>query len=633
MRYLPALAALLAVATASAELDITNPVIGNEELAGVETVVSLTIPPGLDAGGIMTDGETIEVSFDLIGVNNQQLFGPFAVNTIGGPVNYVDALGNSILADLGTANFLTAAQMPSVTSIRMKCRTSSATQGEYVEARFRSIDENVDEIIDIVLPDERPHVIAAVANISAGILRLDFSAPLTTYDPANSLNQTSVLDIDGNDFQFSKAPAFSGDEPSVTGISNARFKDGDPSRLVFDFDPLASNLSAGGYIRPAYEDTDATPANAMSVRGIFGYPAASDAVRVFVRGTCPSDLNNDLVTDSLDLAIVLSGWGDCPDPPVRATPRPARAPTVAPRGFGPIDITNPIDADQEFAGLETVVSMTIAPGLNSGGIMADAEAIEVAFDLIDAMGNVIFGPFALNTVGGVINYVDAVGNSIQVDLAEVNFVSATGNPAVTGIRMKCRTSSGAPLMFVEAAFDAADEGQDEVLEFIPRSARPALTSAIADGHTSTLTLTFSAALSNFNPDNNSNNTVPEFVNGADFQLGLDPIFYGDEAIATGISNARFVDGDPTTLVFDFDPQTSNIIFGGYIRPAYDDVDDTPADTMSIRDPLGYTAASDAVELIVQGACPSDANRDGVTDAFDLAIVLAGWGACPDPPAE
>ncbi len=65
------LAAVLAVAvaSASAQIDITSPVIDDEELAGANTIVTLDIAPGLQAiRGRVRDGGLLEFGFDIGGL-------------------------------------------------------------------------------------------------------------------------------------------------------------------------------------------------------------------------------------------------------------------------------------------------------------------------------------------------------------------------------------------------------------------------------------------------------------------------------------------------------------------------------------------------------------------------------------
>ncbi len=507
--------------------------------------------------------------------------------------------------------------------LTMKCRTTDGNS--QFETAPSAVDEASDERIRLVRPTHpRPALLGASADTKTGTLRLVFSEPLTNLDPLNDDNNTDIASLSGDDFQFRETNLFDGSEPPVTGLSNPRLEDGSPTVLLFDFDRDTSNLSTG-FIRPAHGPS-VEPLPTMDLRSPLGYAAAPyDRLLVLPVLSNPGDIDGDGVVDSSDLAIILSGWDACPDDPPRAEIR-APLPRAAPsRGSYPIDITNPVIGDEEFAGLDTVVTFDVAPGLDSGGVVLDAETIETSFDIINVTGDVIFGPFSINTVGGPINYVDAVGNTgVQADLGSVVFTSAIAHPVSHALRFKIRTSGGTAMQFESAPFDAEDETLDESIEVLLPDDAPALTSALADGKTNTLSLTFSTALTTFDPVNDQNHTNPALVDGNDFQFSMSPMFTGAEETVTGIANARFENNDPTTLVFDFAEGVSNLVAGGHIRPAYLDAESTPSIAMSVRDILGYHAASDAVEVQLANICPSDLNGDGLTDASDLAIVLAFW---------
>jgi len=615
------LAAVLAVAVASApaQIDITSPVSGDEELAGQNTIVTFNIAPNLQSiRGRVRDGGLLEFRFEILGLESPPL------TPLDGPAFYSEANGNTgIRVDLSEVDLTFFFGLGSTLHMTMKCRTLDGNS-RYETAPSAS-DEASDESIRLIHPNHpRPALAGISADSETGVLRLVFNEPLTNLDPLNADNNTQIQTLSGDEFQFSVSPEFDGSEPTVAGLSNPRLEDGNPSVLLFDYDTPTSAFTTG-YIRPAYGPDD-EPLAGMDLRSPVGYPAASSpALLVIPDPFVPGDITGDGVVDSGDLAIILSGWGACPDQPARAKTR-APLPNAAPsRGSYPINITNPVIGDEEFAGLDTVVTFDVAPGLGSGGVVLDGEAIETSFDIINVTGDVIFGPFPMNIIGGAVNYVDAVGNvGVQADLGSVVFSSVIAHPVSHALRFKIRTSGGTAMQFESAPFDAEDETLDESIEVLLPDDAPALTSALADGKTNTLSLTFSTALTTFDPVNDQNHTNPALVDGNDFQFSMSPMFTGAEETVTGIANARFENNDPTTLVFDFAEGVSNLVAGGHIRPAYLDNNFTPSTAMSVRDILGHNAASDAVEVQLANICPSDLNGDGVTDSSDLAIVLASW---------
>lgn len=285
-----------------------------------------------------------------------------------------------------------------------------------------------------------------------------------------------------------------------------------------------------------------------------------------------------------------------------------------------IDVQQPVVGDEEFAGLNTIVTFDVAAGLNAGGIVLDGEALEVSFDLIDDMANVVFGPFAVNTVGGAVNYVDGAGNAgVQVDLSEVNFTTALNNSTVTGIRLKLRTSSGTAMMFVEAPFDAADETMDEVLEGIKTGDEPALINAFISTDGMNAFLEFSQPLNVGGAGNDDNQTVIGSIDGTDFQIDSSDDFDGTEGAPAGLSNPAFLGANNTFIRFDRNDMTSDLNVNTWIRPSYDNMDMSANDVLSI---VGYEALSTAVQAVAQSPLT-------IESVEALAAVNAGSGANAD----
>lgn len=282
-----------------------------------------------------------------------------------------------------------------------------------------------------------------------------------------------------------------------------------------------------------------------------------------------------------------------------------------------ISIVQPVVGDDEFAGLNTIVTFDVAGGLNAGGIVLDGEALEMSFDLVDAAGNVVFGPFSVDTVGGAVNYADAGGNAgVQVDFGDVTFANALANPTVTGIRLKARTAGGTAMMFEQAPFDAGDESMDDVLEAVKIGDAPVLQAVFISTDGMSAFFQFSESLNVGAGGNDDNQTVLADIDGTDFQIDSADSFDGTEGAPAGLSNPAFLGGNNEFLQFDRNDMTSDLDVGTFVRPAFDNMAASTNDIFSI---VGYAVTDAAVEI-------AEVDDLTIESVEALSVVESGDGA-------
>jgi len=307
--------ALLASASL-AEIIINQPRVGDEEFAGERTAITFIVPPGLDSGGVVLDGDILEVCVDLVDDAGAVLYGPYELDTPSGPVDYNNAFGNvDVLVELGDLSIATELSDPLVSGVRLKIRTTNGAPGQFAEAAFDPKDESVDEVLSVVLPSEAPRIVSAVVDYQNDTLRVEFSRPMNVGSSANLFNQTNIVgnNVNGMDFQTASALPFDGTEATVGGLSNARFIGVPPfTTILFDYAHPKGQLEPVAYLRPSY-NPNGSPASTNSFRDITGYRALPNELQLmFVGAPCESDLNDDGVVNSSDLAVLLAGWGECP---------------------------------------------------------------------------------------------------------------------------------------------------------------------------------------------------------------------------------------------------------------------------------------------------------------------------------
>jgi len=296
-----------------------------------------------------------------------------------------------------------------------------------------------------------------------------------------------------------------------------------------------------------------------------------------------------------------------------------------------IDIVQPVLNDDEFAGLNTIVTFDVADGLDAGGVVLDGEALEVSFDLVDDMGNVVFGPFAVNTVGGAVNYNDGAGNAdVQVDLGEVTFGTALANTSVTGIRLKVRTPGGTAMMFEQAPFDAADETADEVLTAVKANEAPVLQNAFISTDGMNAFFEFDRPLNTGDAANDDNQTVLADIDGTDFQIDTADSFDGSEGAPAGLSNDAFLGANNNILQFDRNSMTTDLDAGDWVRPAYNAMGNAVNDIFSI---VGYQSTNDAVQVQTVSALTIEsvkAFKSLGAGANDDEVILVTFNLPLDP---
>jgi len=281
-----------------------------------------------------------------------------------------------------------------------------------------------------------------------------------------------------------------------------------------------------------------------------------------------------------------------------------------------VDVQQPVVGNDEFAGLNTIVTFDVPAALNGGGIVLDGEALEVSFDLINDAGDVVFGPFSVNTVGGAVNYVNAAGNAgVQVDLSEVTFGTALANASVTGIRLKLRTTGGTAMMFESAVLDG-DEANDEVLTAVKSGDAPNLINVFISTDGANAFLEFDQSLNVGAGGNDDNQTVIGDIDGTDFQIDTSDNFDGTEGAPAGLSNPAFVGATNNFIRFDRNDATTDLNVNTWIRPSFDNVPASQNDIFSI---VGYAATDTAVQAVAQSALT-------ITSVEALAAVNSGSGA-------
>ncbi len=234
-----------------------------------------------------------------------------------------------------------------------------------------------------------------------------------------------------------------------------------------------------------------------------------------------------------------------------------------------IDIVQPVSGDNEFAGLDTIVTFDLAAGLNGSGVTT-GQALVISFNAIDEDGNVLFGPFAVDLVGGPQNYNNAGMAGLQIDLSAVTFAGAFNNANVTGLQLNVTTADAPVGGPIEADFDAMDELNDEVLE--KDGDAPVLQEVFINDDGDAVFFVFSEPLNVNDAANDDNQTVIASVSSADFQIDTVNAFDGTEGNPAGLSNFTFLAGSNfTTIRADRNPGTTDLDSGTFVRANYDNM--------------------------------------------------------------
>lgn len=234
-----------------------------------------------------------------------------------------------------------------------------------------------------------------------------------------------------------------------------------------------------------------------------------------------------------------------------------------------IDVIQPVVGDNEFAGLDTIVTFDLAAGLNGSGVTTGA-ALVLTFNAIDEDGNVLFGPFSVDLVGGPQNYNNAGMAGLQIDLSAVTFTGAFNNASVTGLQLNVTTADAPAGGPIAADFDSADETADEVLE--KDGDAPVLQEVFLNDDGDAVFFVFSESLNNNDAANDDNHTVIANVDENDFQIDSTNSFDGTEGNPAGLSNFTFLPGSNfTTIRADRNAGTSDLDSGTFVRAFYDNM--------------------------------------------------------------
>ncbi len=264
----------LAAGTAQAQIDIIQPVIGNEEFAGQTTRLTLDVDAGL-AGAEMVDGDALVFEASLIDADGNEVFTGTAT-VVGGPINYVDAAGNAgIQVDLSLTSG--AINASSVVGIRMKVRTA-AGDGNFLLAPRDAADEANDEVLASSPTTATPSLINVFISTDGMNAFLEFDEPLNVGAGGNDDNQTVLAAIDGTDLQIDTSNNFDGTEGSPVGLSNPAFLGTSNTFLSFDRNDATSDLNVNSWIRPNY-DNAGTPVAQHQIMSIVGYLADNTAIQ------------------------------------------------------------------------------------------------------------------------------------------------------------------------------------------------------------------------------------------------------------------------------------------------------------------------------------------------------------------
>ncbi|MCA9307208.1 MAG: hypothetical protein KDA16_11785 [Phycisphaerales bacterium] len=234
-------------------------------------------------------------------------------------------------------------------------------------------------------------------------------------------------------------------------------------------------------------------------------------------------------------------------------------------GLDAMTIVQPVSGDDEFAGLDTIVTFDLAAGLNGTGQLITGEALDVSFNLLDVDGNVLFGPFAVTLVGGAQNYNNAGMAGLQIDLGTVVFTGAFNNASVTGVELNVTTATGTG---TTAAFDGADEANDQILE--KDGTAPTLLDVYINDAGDAAFFVFDSPLNVNDAANDDNQTVIANIDSTDFQIDTVNAFDGTEGNPAGLSNFTFLAGSNfTTIRCDRNAGTSDLDSGTFVRAFFD----------------------------------------------------------------
>ncbi len=267
----------LAAGTAYAGVDpitIQHPTIGDEEFAGQTTRVTLDVAAGL-AGAEMLDGDALVFEASLINADGVELFDGDA-NVVGGPINYVDAVGNpGIQVDLDITNG--AINATGVVGIQLRVRTAGGN-GDFLSAFRDAGNEANDEVLESSPTSATPSLINVFVSTDGMNVFLEFDESLNTGAAGNDDNQTVLAAIDGTDFQIDTSNNFDGTEGSPVGLSNPAFLGTNNTFIRFDRNEMTTDLDINDWIRPNF-DNAMPPVAQHDIFSIIGYTADSTAVQ------------------------------------------------------------------------------------------------------------------------------------------------------------------------------------------------------------------------------------------------------------------------------------------------------------------------------------------------------------------
>lgn len=264
-------------------ITVVQPVVGNEEFAGPNSVLTVNIPAGQAAAGRITDATELRAFLTSVDAGGTVVAAiEVSAGIDGAPVNYNDGAGNAgVEIDLsnaaGTVAFFNAANAAG-NSVRVVFNTVDIA-GAHANGVQTAL--NADEAVDqSFTPDPTAPTLTNVFITLDGLTAyFVFSESLNNGNAGNDDNHTveANLDANGADFQVNTTNTFDGTQVAPTNLSNPGFLAGS-NNTVIGYDIAAgSTLVNGSFVRPFYDNV---PSAQNVIFDVVGNQAGSGAVQI-----------------------------------------------------------------------------------------------------------------------------------------------------------------------------------------------------------------------------------------------------------------------------------------------------------------------------------------------------------------
>ncbi|MEC9372819.1 MAG: hypothetical protein VYC34_03210 [Planctomycetota bacterium] len=585
--------AAIAASPAAATINPNAPIIdGNVEIAGPNTIFKFDLF-SLDATepvtSLLADVFTVD-EFDAVTVQFSLLI----------PNAAVDADGDGIFGDLVQTDISGAAQNVEFDADRVvgfhaatNAAISVVKDGSAVSAgvRIRAGTPSGDSTESIIsttngVPNEAIDTAWAIENDPLETLSLDcffpsyrlvfeFSRPLFINDD-NASNQTSG--VTAADFEVSDTPDFTDPEP-LTGFTSANLSGNPRDRLIVHL-AIGTNALPGRYIRIV----------GPNVTDFLGNPASDDPTAFQICEDC---------LDPLDTPFAVTASA----PVLPADNEVAGTSSIICISSEGLDATEPVwPSVVVFVTTSSNHSTAIFfESIPSSATDGDANGTFGDFPVTDNQGrfnNARINLALVPELESAMNAASALVDQGEAVLASIQIIASTPSVAVSASRVD--TTSGVPNEPIDTAF-TIDVDPLELLN------------ASISQDSTTISVTLSRSINTGDPANDINQTILSNISGADFEISPTPDFAIPSPLL-GASNPRFEGPSNETLTLDLNPMTTNVTDGVYIRIVGPNLRDFLRNPASETDPIQITIA-----------CPTDFTGDGVTNAADLADLLALWG--------